>query len=778
MLRQHLSCASPPASSTRTRILATVPGLAWAAFGYLLITLLLAFPVVFDIAGVLPSDLGDPALNVWILWHNATTLPFTEAWWSPPVFHPSPDVLSYSEQLFGLSLLSTPVYWVTGSPIVAYNVAFLMTFPLSGVAAYLLVFELTGRRDASWLGGLAFAFAPYRMEHVAHVQVLASYWMPLGLFALHRYYHDGRRRWMLLFGGATLMNGLTNGYYLLFYPVLVMFWVLWFTPNEAWWRKAGAIAASGALAGVLLAPTLLTYQRAHDAIGLGRSPVEMRAFSADAAGLLSGPAQSALWSFPEGVRRQEGQLFPGATAAALVGFALWRTRRRPREPEPRALRMARTAVGVIGLGFAAALLVRVLIGPWQLRVLGLPISTFEVDRIVAQGMLVWFCWALLSPIGSGAYRRHSAFAFYVVATLLLFILALGPAPTLFDRDFMAYSMYGALSWLPGYDGLRVPARFWMLGTICVASLVGLAFVRLVPLTHRYRLPLLVVVTLGILADGWINMPTVAVPAPSGVLGLIDAGVLELPLGTIEHDATSLLRATRHRQPLMNGYSGYEPPHYAALRNGLRHRPHETLDIVAGLGIRYVRIDRALDPGGALERAVSQHAGTRLVAEGPGEALYRLPPGAPIGPGDAYGQALGIATVQTNVKPHLSDRMLDGSLQSRWEGGVQAPGQEIYIDLARQRSIGAVVMRLGPYTRDFPRGLAIDVSSDGNQWTEVWSGSTQILALKDALRRPGDPTIVCEIGDHMGRYIRLHSTMSDPVAYWSIAELSVLAPHPK
>ena len=104
-----------PEPPTRTRNLAAVPGWALAGTGYLLVTLLLAFPLVF---------------------------------------HPSPHVLSYSEHLFGLSLLSTPVYWLTGSPVIAYNVAFLLTFPLSGLAAYLLMFELTGRRDASWLAGL------------------------------------------------------------------------------------------------------------------------------------------------------------------------------------------------------------------------------------------------------------------------------------------------------------------------------------------------------------------------------------------------------------------------------------------------------------------------------------------------------------------------------------------------------------------------------------------------------------------------------------------------
>ena len=42
----------------------------------------------------LPSDLGDPALNSWILWWNTQALPFTERWWSPPMFYPVKDALA------------------------------------------------------------------------------------------------------------------------------------------------------------------------------------------------------------------------------------------------------------------------------------------------------------------------------------------------------------------------------------------------------------------------------------------------------------------------------------------------------------------------------------------------------------------------------------------------------------------------------------------------------------------------------------------------------------
>ena len=82
------------------------------------------------------------------------------------------------------------------------------------------------------------------MDQLAHIQVLAAFWMPLGLVALHRYNGDPRLRWLGLFALATLMQGLSNGYYLLFYPVLVGLWTLWFTPAERWWRQVAAVSAA------------------------------------------------------------------------------------------------------------------------------------------------------------------------------------------------------------------------------------------------------------------------------------------------------------------------------------------------------------------------------------------------------------------------------------------------------------------------------------------------------------------------------------------------------
>ena len=95
----------------------------WAGLVYGALTIVLTYPLVGRLSSALPAGLGDPLLNAWILWWNSAELPFSEAWWHPPLFYPTTDGAAFTEHLVGISLFATPITWVTGSPVVAYNVA-------------------------------------------------------------------------------------------------------------------------------------------------------------------------------------------------------------------------------------------------------------------------------------------------------------------------------------------------------------------------------------------------------------------------------------------------------------------------------------------------------------------------------------------------------------------------------------------------------------------------------------------------------------------------------
>ena len=494
------------------------PGGGVVLASYVLVTAALAFPLVGRLASALPGDGADPVLNAWILWWNTQALPLTDQWWNAPAFHPQARVLTYSEHLLGLMPISAPVYWLTGSPIIAYNVTFLLTFVLSGWTAYLLGFELTGRRDAAWLAGIAYAFAPYRMSHLAHLQVLASFWMPLALVGLHRYARDGRSRWLVWFGAATLMQGLSNSYCLLYFPILVGLWAVWFSRTVGWWRQVGAIAASGLLAMLPLVPILLVYSDAHEAQGLRRGMEEILPLSADLTGLLSVAPYLSVWGSLGLFQNPEQQLFPGLTVVILLGAGLWRMRGwQIADSGSRALRVVRTVAGTLLVLVVTVLVVRMLTGPWSIEPLGVRISVNRLDKIFPQVFVVFLVSVLVSPLGVTAWRRRSPVAFYLLAALVLGLCAMGPYPAVAGTSFMADSPYRLLLQLPGFDALRVPARFWMLVLVCVSALTALAYARVVPPGRRRGAAVLAALAAGMLADGWVRFPTLPAPYRSPLL---------------------------------------------------------------------------------------------------------------------------------------------------------------------------------------------------------------------------------------------------------------------
>ncbi len=208
-----------------------------AAF-YAAVAAALLFPLLIRFGSAYPHDTGDPVLNSWILWHGSRHVPLSDAWWNGPMFFPARDAIALSEVLLSLLPLSAAAQMLTGNPVAAYNAVFVATFPLCGIAMYLLAKELTGRTDAAALAGLSFMLAPYRATQLSHVQVLAYFWTPIVLLGLHRYLRDARARWLVLFGGAWLGQALANGYAMFHTSVLVAPWTIWMRSKTPDWRQA------------------------------------------------------------------------------------------------------------------------------------------------------------------------------------------------------------------------------------------------------------------------------------------------------------------------------------------------------------------------------------------------------------------------------------------------------------------------------------------------------------------------------------------------------------
>ncbi len=245
-----------------------------------------------------------------------------------PIFYPSRDTLTFSEHLLGVAVVAAPIEWLTGNPVVAYNLTLVASFALSAAAMFALAYRLTGSVAAAFIGGLAYGFAPYRISQLPHIQMEVLWYAPLALLGLHAYLETGRRplaralrRGLDAAGrGQRLRAGLSVRA-----DRAVGGLVRRACPG------AGAISSSlrstTVVAVLPLAPILFRYIRVHEYYGMVRGIEEIRAFSADISGVLCAPPALAFWGWVRVGCRPEGELFPG------VAVFVHLRRRRREHPE-------------------------------------------------------------------------------------------------------------------------------------------------------------------------------------------------------------------------------------------------------------------------------------------------------------------------------------------------------------------------------------------------------------------------------------------------------------
>jgi hypothetical protein len=153
---------------------------------YVLVAAAMSWPLLPQIASAPAGDMGDPLFIAWVVgWGSelVTAMLAGESgeftrWWNAYIFHPGTLELGYYEHLAPQILMGLPLWWATGNILLVYNTIYLATSVLSGLGMFLLVRELTGRPRAALVAGLFFAFVPYRVAQLPHLQVLSSQWMP------------------------------------------------------------------------------------------------------------------------------------------------------------------------------------------------------------------------------------------------------------------------------------------------------------------------------------------------------------------------------------------------------------------------------------------------------------------------------------------------------------------------------------------------------------------------------------------------------------------------
>jgi hypothetical protein len=744
---------------------------ALALGGYALVTILLTHPLAWHLSSKVPHDLGDPVLSTALLWWNAHVVPLSARWWDGFAFWPAGGMLAFSDHRLGEGLLASPLQWAGFSALTAYNITLLATFPLCAIAAHWLAFGLTRRHDASLIAGLAYGFSPYRLAHIEHLELLAAFGMPAALAAVHLYLRDRRPKWLAVFGGALLLQALTCSYYFLFFSVMLALWAAWFLR----WRDGDLLAGIGAaLAAVVVAlsPMAWGYRAIHHLYGFARGGGDIVTLSADLTSLFTASPLVALWGWTSRLNGPERQLFPGAAVAVLViAGTIAAIRSRPATARENRLPLLLAGAACAPGAVAATAW---LYGPWHIP------GVLSVATPVKPLSLSF--WTLAAALGTsswvrGAYRRRSAAAFYVLAAAFLFLCSLGPKPALLRSQFLYEPPYAWLMRISVFgESIRVPARFAMPAILALSIAGAMAFARLAR-RQRSGLPIACLIGVAVVADTWpaqlplLDPPSAWAPAvaTSGV-----AAFVELPLGDTGADTAAMYRASLAHLPTINGYSGYEPAHYDALRRALEELDDSVLEALASRGPVLVVVNRHADGTGRQLEWLSGNHLTRAVS-GDADQSWFVVAATSVAPARCGTSFLPIVSARDVSGPLDLGRLTDQDEATFWiTSGPQQAGDTLLLDLGQMRQLCSIQLSLGTHVGLFPRRLSVATSEDLQSWRTSFLGSTAGMAVLAAVAHPLAARFEIGLPRAAARFIRLRLEASHPKIPWIVTELAVTA----
>jgi len=378
-----------------------------AALICLLLAIAMTWPLAFALDRAIANQ-GDPLLNAWIVdWDWYATFHHPSQLFNANAFYPAKDTLAFSENLYGVALIVFPLRAIGIAPLTAFNIAMLLGFAFSAFAAYLLGRAISGCWIAGIAAGIFYAYVPWRFTQLPHIQHVWGGWLPMLLVALLHYARTPTWRNAALFGGAFLMNGLTNIHWLLFGSFAVALSVLIAIRSPRHWIR---IAVCTLIALALLAPFLIPYARAAKLYGMERHWDEAKHYSATLRDWLNPGITNRFYRRIADVQIDpERWLFPGFLGIALSIVGLTRGRR-----DARAIAVLWILLGVAGsLGLQT----------FFHRFLFEHVPGFRAIRVPAR-------WANIAYVGMSmlialALSKRRVLG-YVVAVLLLIELRAAP----------------------------------------------------------------------------------------------------------------------------------------------------------------------------------------------------------------------------------------------------------------------------------------------------------------------------------------------------------------
>ncbi|MHB8053861.1 MAG: discoidin domain-containing protein [Candidatus Aminicenantales bacterium] len=790
------------------------------AFLVLLAVLALAFtwPLVLHLNDHFPHDMYDAGYCVWAMnWtiqaltHNPAALP------DGNIFYPHRGTLFYADAVIGLALLGAPFALISGNPLLAHNLLLILSFWIAGAGMYFLARRLTGRRSAAVLAALIFAFFPYTISHIMHLELLFYGLIPFCLLFIHRFFDDPSWKNTFGIGFFFILQVLCCAYYAVYIGLGAGALFLVFLLRDGRWKKGvfrTRAAGLAVLLAVFLGPYVLAYASVHRHMLFGRSIVDVKAFSPEVQNIILPPDWNKLWGWFAGRPPQmEKLIYPGLVPLILTGawfaaiFRKARKRRKEKEGDVLSGRRRRRfiwdAANLVLFLFIVAVGIT---GGFEMTIGGGRLSVRSLSNPV------WFLLLSLAlRILTDPEKRKSWAEFFRAMTpverfygglvVCSWLLAAGPVIRLFGRDIIAGPYAFLYYWMPGFSGLRTPGRFVVLAVLGMAVLSAYVAAGIPAKWKTGRRKVFLVVGLAaVLAADCAFGPIPLVRAETRrtlapIYGEVnklpaEAVLVELPLPPrrdVEYeDALPTYRSIFHGRRLLNGYSGYTPPAYRIVREAMERFPNRrTFDLLENLNVGYFlvhttgfRADKGAITVGRL-KDFSRRA--TLLREMNGDYLYRLEPvrrtkaAVPPVPRRIVGD-VSIWKAQASRNPQAAGAAFDGDPRTAWSTGYHPQSKSDYfsLDLGRAERFRRLEMRLDRNPFNYPRGFAVDVSADGIAWREIAGDPGFFPDLSAAMVEDFSKYVVpADFSRVEARFLRVRLTGRHEYAPWTISEIVLL-----
>lgn len=277
------------------------------------------------------TDHVDPLLDAWTLAWVAHQLPRDPAHlYDANRFYPERGSLAFHDPMVALGSLLSPLQWALGKPVLTLNLGTLLAIALSGYGAYRLATEVSGSAwGAGVVGGSVFAFNSYRVDHLAHMQLQSTGFIPLLYLCLRKFLESGSLRHAFGVAAFLWLTSSSSAYYGLFTWILFAVAIpyeLWRTASWRNPRRILGLSLALSISGLAYLPLARPLMRLGTDFGLNRPLETVDRASARPADYLRSHSHvhRSLGFLPPSPERT---LFPGVAALGLALLALLRPNR-------------------------------------------------------------------------------------------------------------------------------------------------------------------------------------------------------------------------------------------------------------------------------------------------------------------------------------------------------------------------------------------------------------------------------------------------------------------